>query len=239
MSRTTHHHVDVQHRRGLVHKLRDLRRQLGVRQVDLADELNLTDHAISRWERLPNPNPHLHTVQRYARAIDHRIDLRLLRLPKVPDSPDMREQRRRAASLNPRVADNGAVALVRDTLVATRRHMGIRLRDVGDSMGCSLYCVSTYEGGETGRLLSTYQRYARALDGRLVARVVPAPVVDVVKVENVHRGRQPFGDLTDAEQVALFRRYRHTAPNRALLDQWRISGTTFARVAALAGQEAA
>lgn len=64
-------------------------------------------------------------------------------------------------------------------------------------------------------------------------------VVDEVAVERVHAGTYAFGDLTAAEQVELFRRYRHTAGGGTLCRRWNISTATFRRLERAAEQRAA
>lgn len=68
-------------------------------------------------------------------------------------------------------------------------------------------------------------------------------VVDEVAVERVHVGTLAFGKLTEAEQLELFRRYRHTGGRGTLCVRWNISTTTYRRletaVAQLGGQVAA
>lgn len=65
--------------------------------------------------------------------------------------------------------------------------------------------------------------------------------VDEVAIALVHAGTLAFGALTKAEQVELFRRYRHTDGRGSLCGRWNISTATFRRLerAAGVGQEQA
>jgi transcriptional regulator with XRE-family HTH domain len=240
------HAVDLHNRRHLIATLRNLRLRHGMSQQDIADDLYLTHGAVSRFERKTD-NPMIHTVQRYARALDHRLVMYLVGIagtaanqtadPTTQAAGQSPGQIDRACRSQPDRGDNHATATLLAQLVAARHALGLRQRDVADRMGTTHSAVCDLETDPRAPRLSTYQRYARALDLRLACRIVPAPVVDIVKVDKVHAGQERFGNLTAAEQVALFRRYGHTDTGSGLQDRWSVSGARFHAIAALAVAE--
>ncbi len=214
---TRHHPADLRHRQHLIATLRGLRLTHGMTQQDIADDLYVTHGAISRLERKAD-NPQILTIQRYARALDHRVAMRLGGTPAV-------------GGIDP--GDDHATSNLLAELVATRHTLGLRQKDIADRLGITHSAVCDLETDPREPRLSTYQRYARALGTRLMCRIIPAPVVDMVKVDQVHAGRERFGNLTDMEQVALFRRYS-TASATGLQERWKVSGARYRAVAALA-----
>ncbi len=55
-------------------------------------------------------------------------------------------------------------------------------------------------------------------------------IVDEVAVARVHAGQLPFGDLTRAEQVELFRRFRDAGGRGTLCLRWNINLATYRRL---------
>lgn len=220
---TAHHPTDVRHRQQLIAALRDLRIHLGMTQRDIADDLHLTSGAISNFERLGTAvSPRILTIQRYARALDRRLTLHIAGIPSDSTTDGLDR------------GDDKATADLLGQMVATRHRLGLLQSEVARRLGVTRSAVCDLETDPRDPRLATYQRYVRALGGRLVCRVVPAPVVDMVKVDLVHAGVERFGNLTNIEQVALFRRYAATGSPRGLQERWNVSGSRFLAVAALA-----
>lgn len=219
---------DRQHRRNLQAKLRELRTYHGITQPDLGAELSLTHWAISRFE-LMEPNPQILTIQRYARAIDHRARLDLHDLPDVTGDPAVDLFTRRTKSSDPAAADDAARSLVLAQFLAARAELGISQKSAAEAMGCHPSSLCAIERGETQPLLSTYQRYARALGGKLTVAVVPAPTVDRVAVDKAARGEVAFEKLTDAERAELFRSHVASWPNLTAMRTFRMSHQTVQR----------
>lgn len=212
--------IDAQHRLWLLRKLREIRLGNGMTLRDVGDDLHVTFGAVSAFER--HHNPRIHTTQRYARALDHRIDIHIMRIPGVRPAPFG-------------TADTDAVEHCRAELAAARRRLGLSLRDVAQVMGIGRHAVRQFEHEAHDPCLSTLQERARGLGGRLTFRVVAAPVVDVVKLEKVNAGRLKFGALTDAEQVEMVRRYVGTSSPHVQASRWGVSGSRLAQVTSLAG----
>lgn len=59
----------------LIDSLVQLRLQIGATQTDVAEEMETTQSAVSKFERAGG-DPHLSTLQRYARAVGARLWLR-------------------------------------------------------------------------------------------------------------------------------------------------------------------
>ncbi len=220
MTSHAHHHADIRQRHTILTDLRTLRHRLGINQQDIGDDLHLTRGAISAFETRGR-DPHLWTLHRYARALDHRTHLEL-HLPATTLPPP--------AGGN--ATDQADLAALRAQLVAGRKALKLTQLAVGERMGVDASVVRAAEGCTRGECrLGTYQRHARALGGRLTCRLLPAPPVDPVKLDLVHDGKERFGTLTRDEQVALFRRYgRSDIPNQ-LMTRWGVSGARFRQLA--------
>lgn len=196
-ARAPHHPADIEARRALTTDLRNIRRQLGITQVDVAYELGVTQPTVHGIERCCSNDLHVHVVQNYARTLERAVRLRLCGLgePRLPRYPHLsaadEDARHRADMLQ--------------QMVGVRRRLGVTQKDLGARMGITFYSVSDIERGGHRPALSTYQRYARALGGRLVLRIAEAPVVDHVLVSRAVEGRATLADLSDAERFALLR----------------------------------
>ncbi|MFF1903189.1 helix-turn-helix domain-containing protein [Kitasatospora sp. NPDC058218] len=108
-----------------------------------------------------------------------------------PDDP------RVAASLD----DAQAYAELVETLVVARKKRGLTQRDVAELMGTSQSTISEFERAGGDARYSTLQRYARAVDARLLSMVdhtaaaltpawTPAPVKVQVRVAVRERAPQ-------------------------------------------------
>ncbi len=217
---TPDHIVDAEHRLRLLRQLRNIRCANGMTLRDVGDDLHVTFGAVSAFER--HHNPRVGTAQRYARALGHRVDIRILRIPGTTPAPFG-------------LGDAEAVEHCRSELAAARQRLGLSLRDVARRMQVSRHAVRLFEIESRDPYLSTLQERTRALGGRLMYRVVAAPAVDGVKLEQVNDGRLRFGSLTAAEQVEMVRRYGGVDNRRTLVYRWGVSGSRLAEVAALAG----
>ncbi len=214
--------ADIHHRHHLIATLRQLRIDNGMLQRDIADDLHVVQEAISRLERADR-DPHLATLQRYARALDHRLHMRLT----VPGVPGVRP-----TQFDP--GDKAATDNIRARLGAARHHLGLTQGVIAERLGRHHTAVSALEVGGAEPRLGSYQRYARALGGRFRCAIVPAPSVDQVKVDRVQAGKEPFGWLTANEQVALYRRHGQGRSLQHLATQWGVSWDRLRHVAALA-----
>lgn len=223
------HPIDTRSRRKLVTDLRTTRRRLGLRQIDVAEDLHVTLNAVARFEQAVNGDPYLPTAQRYARAVGHAVRFRLCHLdvtelPAYPHLPPHEQDARHRSDL-------------RTQLVATRRALRLTHPEVGERMGVSASAVSKMETAAREACLSTFQRYARALGGYLQMRVTPAPAVDEVAIRRTLKGAMPFGALTEDERFVLF--HSHVPRSGDLTTMLGISGTKVAQWRHRVGQVAA
>lgn len=216
--RAPHHPNDIASRRELARQLRRVRERLGMTQLDVAEDLGVVKSAVQKMESATGRDAVIATVQRHGRALDHAVRFRLLDLDaaELPSYPH----------LTPADADSRHRVDIRTQLVDVRHALGMSQAVVAQGMGVWYQAVHQVESGVSEPLLSTFQRYARALGGRLVARVVPAPAVDQVAIDLALEGKRRFGVLSEAEKVVLFRSsVPHTEWNRVAL-ALRISGET-------------
>lgn len=231
MTTISRHHQasDRRHRNSIAATLRRIRLDLGMEQSNVAEELCVTPNAVSCVERGKTADPIVETLQRYARALDHRVVFRLevgTAVTKIGSHPEATDAQVRCEVVH--------------ALAAARRAAGMTQAAVAASMGVHFSAVSIFEASNRGHApkLGSLQRYARALGGRLTAQIIPAPPVDEVKLKLVEAGRETFGSLTAAEQVALFRQHsgRHAGTDglRTLGNRWGVSGSRMSQIAALA-----
>jgi transcriptional regulator with XRE-family HTH domain len=216
--RIHHNPDDVASRRELAKRLRQVRENLGMTQRDVADDIGVTAGMVRRIECFHSRDPIIVTVQRHARGLDRAVRFRLI-LDGAADLPEY-------PTLPPSDADARHRADVLGQLTAARHRFGLTQAMVGAAMGATKDVVQVIESGAHEPLLSTFQRYARALGDRLAAQVVPAPTVDGVAIDLALEGKRRFGILSDAEKVVLFRdRVARQDWNRAAV-ALRISGET-------------
>jgi transcriptional regulator with XRE-family HTH domain len=67
----------------VVDVLVDLRKKAGLSQTDVAREMRTSRAAVATFEQAGG-DPHLSTVQRYARAVGAQLDLTVTRAPQSP-----------------------------------------------------------------------------------------------------------------------------------------------------------
>lgn len=227
---------DRYHREHLAAKLTQLRVAEGHTQAQLAELMYLERTAVSRFER--GTNPLIGTVQRYARTLNHIARLRTAGLPDVSDDVEVALWRNLAANTDPAKADRAARAALLAELVAARHALGISQRDQAAVMRCDPTSVCEIERGDNEALLSTYQRYARALGGRAFVRLDPVLTVSPASIRLVIDGVAPFGSLNRAEKAHLFQEYGPRFGPGELGRRIRASGRTVnawrVRVAAVA-----
>jgi transcriptional regulator with XRE-family HTH domain len=202
--RAPHYPADIASRRALAQRLRQIRVDLGMTQLDVAEDIGVSESVISKAESFQIQDSIVANVQRHARGLDRAIRFRLLRL----DASDLPEY----PHLSPSEADARHRTDLLRQLADVRRARSLSQADVAARMGLYVTAVGKIEATDRELLLSTYQRYARALGGRLGIRVVPAPTVDEVAISLALKGKRAFGELSDAEKVVLFR--DHVPANR-------------------------
>lgn len=210
---------DIRHRRWLLAKLRQIRLDLGVTLANIGDELHVTPDAVSHWEQRATVTPYILSVQQYARAIDHAAVLQIIGLdvPVLPLDPHRPAKQADAAHRD----------AVFNQLLDIRKTLGLTQRVLGARMGITSSSVYHFEEGEHEPRLSSYQRYARALGGRLVVRVRRAPVVDEVAIRRTLDGKLAFSALNEIDKVTLFRDHAPKCGVNDLTQKLRISGDTF------------
>lgn len=229
---------DLQARRHLMRRLRTLRTELGIQQDEVAAAMWVTEKAVSRFELRDPPNPRLNNIQRYARALSHTATFRLEGLPTV-DLDTRSKQIHTTADLatDPERIDLAERKLILAQLRATRRHLGLTGIDVQKIMGGNIRVVENYYYEPN---LATYQRYARALGGRLTVRIKQADIVDEVLVGRAVNGEPAaIAGLNPAEQVEVARQLLIRHGVGALSRLLNVSGQTAKRLAAQAHGEAA
>ena len=59
----------------IVSELKGIREQLNISLTELAHRTGMTVGNLSRLENMDGPNPTIETLRRYARAIEHRIEI--------------------------------------------------------------------------------------------------------------------------------------------------------------------
>ncbi len=72
------------------------------------------------------------------------------------------------------VADAEARSRLIDDLVKRRRALGLKQKQVAAAMGTAQSFVSDFENGRTDPHLSTFQRYARAVEAAVLVNVSPS-----------------------------------------------------------------
>jgi transcriptional regulator with XRE-family HTH domain len=163
------HPDDAEARVKLRLQLRDLRLQAGYSQAAVARRLGVTKDTWSLHERRGN-NPLVTSVQRYARAVDHRLILRPELphvLPAHPDAAVLNDLARRAADPTDQDAYHRS-ALLAD-LAAYRRWVGIAAREMSQRWGTrrDATAVCDVESEAKEPLIGSIQRYVRSLGGVL------------------------------------------------------------------------
>lgn len=174
--RTDINPADLETRQELLRTLKATREHLGIPQLAVARKMGIGLAAVSRFE-LRNPNPRISTVQRYARTLGHAAQLHLADLPEVDLDVHEDMLQRLARSTNPDVADAAHRSLAIVRLVATRHHLGLRQCDVADVIGITVNALHQIEADAADPILSTYQKYTRALGGQLTVQLQPVGAV--------------------------------------------------------------
>ena len=169
------HPDDTEARIRLRNQLRNLRRSTGVTVHALAEACATTPAAIYLYEQRGH-NPLCASVQRHARHLGRRLQLHPVFDPALPDHPDAATFTALAdATTNLDLAARHEQAALMANLVAYRRWYGLTARDLADRLNVvrGSGSVSAIESGTKPAHLSTYQRYARALGGRLDLHLQP------------------------------------------------------------------
>jgi transcriptional regulator with XRE-family HTH domain len=168
--------IDPDDRAGLLRVVADLRaarERQGITQQSVADALAVSAQAVGGWEAKRNPNPLVLTVQRYARAVNHRVAFEISGIVIDRADPGLALLADMAANPDPVKADCAARSLVLTTLVAERERRGWFRRHVAERMGATANNIHQVESERDEPRLSTFMRYARALGAALDVVIVP------------------------------------------------------------------
>ncbi len=171
------HPDDAEARVKLRLQLRDLRLRLGCSQAEAAARAGVTKSAVSLLERRGD-NPLVASVQRMARAVDHRAILRPHlphTLPTHPTAALLAVVEAHAADAHTQDAYHRSAVLA--DLAAYRRGTGVTAREMSERWGTrrDATAVCDLEGELKEPLLASYQRYTRALGGVLHVDLEPVP----------------------------------------------------------------
>ncbi len=171
------HPDDTEARIKLRLQIRDLRRQAGLSCAAAAARIGIGKDTWSLYERRGD-NPLAASVQRYARAVDHRLHLRPdlpHALPAHPDIAVLHDLAGRA--VDPRQQDAYHLTAVLTALAAYRRWSGVAARDMSAKWGTrrDASAVCDLEGQAKEALVASVQRYTRSLGGVLHLDLEPIP----------------------------------------------------------------
>jgi transcriptional regulator with XRE-family HTH domain len=169
------HPDDAEARVKLRLQLRDLRRRSGLTAEQTAHNIGCTIAALYLTEQRDS-RILLERAQRHARGLHHQLILH----PTLPHTlpPHPTEAAFAAmADTGGRLSDEHHRAAVLTHLVAYRRWIGLSARDIAERCGNGRDGSSTsqLEAGLKPALLSTLQRYTRALGGVLHIDLEPLP----------------------------------------------------------------
>ena len=158
---------DLRMRLALVRELRLVREVRDLRQTVVGPELGVTGGAISAFERAPRPRPAVAYAQRYARAVGCRLRFVAHGLPVLPADGERDTYARLGDGHVPEVADEYHRLWLHAVLVASRRAT-MQRPAFARHIGLTLGAVKGFEAElRDGVLLETFQRYFRAVGGRL------------------------------------------------------------------------
>lgn len=176
------HPGDAAHRRDLVAELRALRIDACLSYADVASASYVHRTTGGHFERDEQCH-HIVTVQRYTRAVGHVADL-VLHGIVAPATANVRTYAAVAASSrDPEAVDAATRSLCIARLTAARRSCGLTRTALGTRMGITGDAVHRIEAERYEPLLSTYQRYARALGGWLTVELRPVMAKAAAYVE--------------------------------------------------------
>lgn len=212
--------------------LRAARLKAGLTQQEVAEDLGIDRSNLRAVELHRVRDSEVATLQRYARALDRAIHFRIgglaapiLPLPEDPD-PVAADRRHREELLT--------------QMTDVRKTLGISQADVARRMGyVNPQAAWLVESGRHPARVSTYQRYIRAVGGRLAFRLVEAHPVDEIAIELALAGDRSFDTLSAPEKVVLFRDYVARAPLGVAAERLRIRTDTAAKWRAIAGGQVA
>jgi transcriptional regulator with XRE-family HTH domain len=169
------HPADGEARRALREQLRHARLNLNIPTSHVANALGITRGAVTNYE-LTAENPSTATLQRYARAIQHRLVITAHLTPDLPVHPATANLQAMAANTeDPTTADMYSRSALLTHLIAHRRWLGLSGEDIAVRSGMARKggAVSEFEADLKDAKLGTYQRYARALGGWLEMALEP------------------------------------------------------------------
>lgn len=169
------HPDDPTNRAQLLAALKTARLAAGYGIRTLGPKLGIHLSAVAMFENDPRANPKIGAAQRYARAVHHRVILTIHDLPDPdPDDPLVRMLAGMTDHGDLVRADQLHRSRTLAHLVSVRHQTGRIQRDIATRLGVTIGAVKQIEGDRPDPMLSTYQRYTRALGGALTAHLQPA-----------------------------------------------------------------
>jgi transcriptional regulator with XRE-family HTH domain len=211
--------LDLYARKKLVEQMRKVRTELGFTCADVGDDLGIGEVAYRRVESFTVTDPYLRTLQRYARGLDRAVRIRFAGEGIEPFNTPI------PGHLPAVEADAQHRAGLAAALVAARKRLGLNQTQLGKRLGISFTGASAIECSDSSRTY-TYQRYARAVGGRLTLNLVVARPVDEVAIELALTGFKRFESLTDPEKIVLFREFAVRAPIEVTAERLRVQVAT-------------
>lgn len=158
---------DLQARHTVLAALRTLRHAQHMSMADVAEQLGVNEKAVHLNEKKLH-DPRIARLQAHLRALNHRLRMRPIFDPDLPAD--------RTTALFAHLADAEPDSVHADShhrsavlrhLVARRRWLDLTAQQVSASIDRSPSLISRIEMETKEPMLSSYQRYARALGGWL------------------------------------------------------------------------
>ncbi len=166
------HTEDAEVREALRAQLVQARVAAGMSMGDVGAVTGHTKFAVHDWETRP-ANPRISTLQRRARIPRLVLTMTPVGLDGTEDTDTVTFRRLAETATDPTVQDAWWRVLVCAQLRAARRATGRPAAQVAAVMGCSFSALLATEAGRDDPNLATYQRFARALGGRLHLELQP------------------------------------------------------------------
>lgn len=148
---------DVGRFSSLSDRLVDMRRKLGVTQVELAKRMGSTQPAMARLEK-GEMKPNLRTLARYGEAIGQRVQVAFGKAGNKAGAHSVGASEGRQDPI-----DRCTIDAVPETLSQLRRTLGITQSQVATAMETSQPVIARLESGEAVPNLRTLERYCEAL----------------------------------------------------------------------------
>lgn len=202
------HPDDRAHVEAVVAEIHGHRRRLNLTVADCAERVGLNRNSIRAAET--ETNRRTGTLQQYAYAVDMRLVFHLDGLPHVEDPAAATLTRTARQASDWRRRHSFERAALGAQLGAVRRHLGLTQKDMlaaAERGGSFISDLEQHSADDP--VLSSYQRYARALGGMLRMRVLPGGATDETRL------RALLEELGDHAVIADVR-YRAVTPHGAV-----------------------